>query len=287
MKQILEKLQQIIARREKAALCIVVNTQGSTPLKAGAKMIVAQNGQTHGTIGGGELEHQVIRQAGEMIDRGEAATFEHHLVKDHRMCCGGKVTVYIEPVTVPHPLYLFGAGHVSKAVVEHLRPLEDFEITVVDDRPHIFNGWNTNGLTFLNRPVAEALPTLEWGDDVFAVIMTYSHPLDREILAFCLQQETAYTGMIGSQRKALMTRKLFIDQQIATAEQMHRVDVPIGIDIGAHSPQEIAISIAARLISVKNKGAKPGRKKQPAKETGSSDCLSNEIISFHKKQKAI
>lgn len=281
MKGFIKQLEQIIAQRADAATCTVVATQGSAPLKAGAKMLVWKSGHTYGTIGGGELERKVVEQAVSTIDKRQPAIFDHNLVKDHQMCCGGKVKVYIEPVKIPWPVYLFGGGHVSQALAEHMRPLEDFEITVIDDRPGIFDGWNANGLTLINKQAAEVLPTLSWGDHAFAVIFTYSHPLDREILAFCLQKQTAYTGMIGSKRKAAMTRKLFLEQAIATDAQLDAVDMPIGIDIGGQSTQEIAISIVAKLISIKNKKHTPPINAPKKKTAGDSSCLSSEVNIYH------
>ena len=99
----------------------------------------------------------------------------------------------------------------------------------------------------------QALPLLPFNEETFIAIMTYSHEIDREILAYCLQKPHAYLGMIGSKRKIEITKKMFTEAKIATMEELNNVDMPIGIDINAESPEEIAISILAKLISQKNK----------------------------------
>lgn len=245
---------QLISAREKrkVVLCVVVGTRGSTPRKTGAKMLVYENGDIFGTIGGGDLERAVISNALKQLSKGTPALFRHDLLHQHSMCCGGSVDIYIEPVMKKKRLYIFGSGHTGVALAALSAKL-DFEIVVVDDRKEYIDQCTTEGVNKLCMPFEQALAALPFDDQTYSCIMTYSHPIDRDILAFCIRQPHAYLGMIGSLRKVEMTRKIFLDGGIATKEQLDNVDMPMGVDISAESPEEIAVSILARLISIKNK----------------------------------
>lgn len=235
------------------ALCIVVKTTGSAPARVGAMMIVFDDGSTVGTVGGGGLEEGVRTDALRAMKEGEPSYVEHHLVRDHAMCCGGSVDVFIRPLPGPERLYIFGAGHIGREVARVCDGMS-YDVTVIDDRPGIFDDWVRGRARTVNRHPRQVMPELVWNDRVHVVIVTNSHPLDREILAFTLKQPHVYCGMIGSRRKVAVTRSLFIDQHWATPDELDRVDMPIGLDIGAVTPQEIAISVAGRLVEVRRGG---------------------------------
>jgi len=249
---LLDHISSLRERDLDGALCMVVKTQGSTPAKSGATMIVYDDGTTAGTVGGGALEKGVIEQALAAIASEQPALFEHKLVRDHNMCCGGSVHVFIKPLPRADRLYIFGAGHVGAALAAQAARLS-FDVTVIDDRPGIFDGWVDESHTRINAHPADVMPRLPWDRKTYAVIATYSHPLDREILAFCLTKHLAYCGMIGSARKVAVTRTLFVEQHWATPEDLDSIDMPIGLDIGAVTPEEIAVSIAARLVEVRRR----------------------------------
>ncbi|MBK7247004.1 MAG: XdhC family protein [Flavobacteriales bacterium] len=246
-----ERTTQVRDGKEPAALCIIVSTRGSTPRRVGAKMLVLASGNIHGTIGGGELERSVIQQALEVIRNGQPALRRHDLVQHHGMCCGGSVDIYIEPVMKKNKLYIFGAGHTGTALAK-LAHRTGFEVFVVDERKDQFKDLADTPINQLPVAHDQVLPSLPFDERSYIAIMTYSHPMDRDILAFCLKKPFAYLGMIGSQRKVEMTRKMFQEGGIATVEELARVDMPMGIDIGAEGPEEIAVSILAELIRVKN-----------------------------------
>lgn len=233
-----------------AALCIIVQTRGSTPRAAGAKMIVFADGSIRGTIGGGELEKSVITEALSVLKSRQPILHRHDLLHRHNMCCGGSVDVYIEPLMEKQKLYIFGAGHTGHALARHAQQLE-FETVLIDDRKEYLDAITIPGVNKLNLHYAQALPLLPFDDQTFVAIMTYSHPHDRDILAYCLKQPFAYLGMIGSERKVEMTKKLFSEGLVASAEELDRVDMPMGEEIGAETPDEIAISILARMIRVR------------------------------------
>jgi len=236
---------------ERFALCTVVQTRGSTPRKVGAKMIVFRSARIIGSIGGGNLEKKVIENAISQIKEHQPKLYRHDLLHQHNMCCGGSVDIYIEPIVKMKKLYIFGAGHTGRALARIASPL-DFEVYVVDDRKEYLDGIDSDDINKMNMDYGKVLPSLPFDDDTFVVIMTYEHGHDRDILSYCLKQPYAYLGMIGSIRKVEMTKKMFAEAELATKEELEKVDMPMGIDIGAETPEEIAISIMAKLIAVRN-----------------------------------
>lgn len=236
-----------------AALCTIIHTKGSTPRKVGAKMLVLTDGTIKGTIGGGNLEKEVMKNALIQLKKNEPKLFKHDLLHQHNMCCGGTVEIFIEPIEKMKRLYIFGAGHTGQALAKYALTI-DFEIFVIDDRKEYIN--QLQEVPTINKlPVdyKKILPTLPFDENTFVVILTYEHEIDRDILAYCIKQPYAYLGMIGSQRKIEMTKKMFLDAGIATKKQLEKVNMPIGKTILAETPEEIAISILAELIEIKNK----------------------------------
>ncbi|MBI3136897.1 MAG: XdhC family protein [Bacteroidetes bacterium] len=234
-----------------AALCTIVNTSGSVPRHIGAKMLVYTGGKISGTIGGGNLEKKVIQQALEQINEQKPKLFRHDLLHQHNMCCGGQVDLYIEPIMPLKRLYIFGAGHTGQALAK-LACGTDFEIFVIDDRKEYLDAINESTVNKLAAAYKQALPFLPFTSETYVIIATYEHSFDRDILAYCIQKPHAYIGMIGSQRKILLTKKMFLEGGIATHEELEKIDMPVGLAIKAESPYEIAVSILAGLIQRKN-----------------------------------
>ncbi len=252
MNNICNKILEILNTNKKAALCTIVSTIGSTPLKAGAKMIVFDDGSIYNTIGGGHLEKITITDAIEIIKTKQPKLFKHELKSQHEMCCGGSLEIFIEPIMQIKKIFLFGAGHVGKAIVKHSLDL-NIEINVIDNREEIFNDWVFEGYKKIVAPFTQILPTLKYDNLSMIIIATYDHSIDREILAFCMKQPHYYLGMIGSKTKVARTKEMFVSENIATLEELNKVDMPIGIDINAITADEIAISIVAKIIKEKNK----------------------------------
>ena len=252
MEIIYKKILEIIQTGQTAAVCTVVSTRGSTPLKTGARMIVWENGRIFGTIGGGPVEFSTIEDAIAVIKSNQPKLFSHDLKSQHQMCCGGQMEIYIEPLMPLKKLFMFGGGHVGKAVVKHALDL-DFDITVIDSREDIFQDWPFTGFNTVAGDFPKVLPTLPYDDKTFIVIATLDHPTDNEVLAYCIRKPHCYIGMIGSKRKVAVMKENLIAGEIATEEELNRVDMPVGIDIHAITADEIAISIVAKLISEKNR----------------------------------
>ena len=252
MKNIYSKIAEIQQNTQKVALCTVVNSKGSSPRKACTKMLVWEDGKIFKTIGGGDLEKKVIENAQQVIQTQKAELFEHKLVQDHGMCCGGTVQIFIEPIMNTKKLYIFGAGHTGKALAQFAQFL-DFEITLIDDRIELIDELNLdNSVHIIEKAHLIALKELSFNENTYIAVMTHNHQFDKEIVAYCGKQPHAYLGMIGSQRKIEMTKKAFSVGEILTDKEMENIDSPIGLKINAETPEEIAISVLGKIIEVKN-----------------------------------
>jgi xanthine dehydrogenase accessory factor len=252
VRDLFDTISEAKENKQDVAICTIVNTRGSTPRKIGAKMLVYDDRKILGTIGGGEVEKKVIEDAINVIKNRKPEFFKHDLLHQHNMCCGGSVDIYIEPVMNKNKLYIFGAGHLGQKLAEYAVKF-DFDITVIDDRKEFTDECNIKGISKMNIDFQEALQTLQFDENVFVCIMTYSHAIDRSILSYCIKKPFAYLGMIGSQRKVEMTKKMFTAGMNIPEEDLNKVDMPMGINISAEGPDEIAISILAKLIEVKHK----------------------------------
>jgi xanthine dehydrogenase accessory factor len=251
MQSIFSKAEEIKNGQVPAALCIVVDTHGSTPRKHGAKMIVYADGSVFGTIGGGSIEKEVTLKAMELIATGIPAKCVFNLGPDLGMHCGGSMEVYIEPINTAQKLYIFGAGHIGRALAGFAKAL-DFSVSVFDPREEIFVDKEFEGCTCINKDYFQAIDEALFDENTYSVIVTPKHTYDEDILAKIALKPCAYTGMIGSTRKVDYLRKRFLDEKILTADELDKIDMPIGIKLKAESPHEIAISILAKLIDVRN-----------------------------------
>jgi xanthine dehydrogenase accessory factor len=248
---IYDEIIRIKSSDKKAALCTIINTKGSAPRKVSAKMLVYEDSSIKGTIGGGDLEKKVIDEAIQVISKQESSIFKHDLLHQHNMCCGGVVEIFIEPIMKTKRLFIFGAGHTGQALAKFAND-SGFEVFLIDDRKEYIDMCSTEGINKMHIEHSAALQALPFDKNAFVVITTYSHQIDRDILAYCVKKDWAYLGMIGSKRKVHMTKKMFIDSKIGSEAELAKIHMPIGIDINAQTPEEIAVSILAELIKVKN-----------------------------------
>lgn len=261
------KIQNLLELGNPCVFCTIIHTKGSTPRKVGAKMIVKEDGSTIGTIGGGNLEKKVIENALTQLQLKEAKIYKHDLLHQHNMCCGGTVEIFIEPILPMNRLYIFGAGHTGQALAKYAANT-DFEVFIIDDRKKYIEKLNdAEEINKLHIDFKKILPTLPFNHHTYCVILTYEHEVDRDILSFCINKPHAYLGMIGSLRKIEMTKKMFLDAGIASKKQLEKVNMPIGKNINAETPEEIAISILAEIIEVKNKPLQTSPKGRPMKRS--------------------
>lgn len=251
MTTIYSKIDELRNLGKNAALCIVVATSGSTPRKIGAKMIVLEDKTIYGTIGGGSIEKDVIDYVVEIIKEGMPVIKSYELEEDLKMKCGGSMKVYIEPLNVLKKLYIFGAGHIGKAIVKFAKELE-FNITVFDSREGIFNSNEFEGCKCVCNDYFKAIDKTVFDENTFIVIVTPKHEYDEGILKRVAVKPHAYVGMIGSKRKVDIVMKKLIEEKILSQTEIEKIDMPIGIPFAAETPQEIAVSIIAKLIDVRN-----------------------------------
>lgn len=251
MTNLFEEIALAQKNGKKAVFCLVVDTLGSTPQKVGAKMLVFEDGTIVGTIGGGSVEKEVIEKAKELLHWGKATKVKFDLEEDLAMSCGGGMEVYMEPITPLPDLFIFGAGHIGKAVAQFASKL-GFSITLIDDRDGIFTENETQIYNCIQENYFKAIDTIHWSNESYAIIVTPKHAYDEELLAILAKKTFKYLGMIGSERKVALIKSKFIENKTLTSDEIAKVDMPIGIKIAAQSPEEIAISIVAKLIDVKN-----------------------------------
>ncbi len=226
-------------------LCTIVRTHGSTPQKAGAKMLVFEDGSIEGTIGGGIIEHEVIFLAKQLIQNQLTTDF----VQIPSNNTSDFVEVFLELIKPLVNLYIFGAGHVGKSLSFFAKPF-DFAITLIDPRP---NHTDNNNIRYIQKDYIEALSMLVFNKHTFVVIATPSHDTDKELLIKTATLPHAYIGLIGSKKKIENIRNYCLKHNLLSKEQLSAINMPIGIDIASISPNEIAISILAKIIDVKNK----------------------------------
>ena len=244
-----------LERGESAALVTIVSTTGSTPQRIGAKMLVFADGRIVGTIGGGCYENDAFWKARDAIAQRKPLLLHYELSDDFAqetgLICGGQMDVYIEPIEPSPELYIIGAGHVGFHLARVAHEV-GFRVHVADDREKFAN---VERFPHAAEIVVDDIPSwiarVNLPPHAYAVIVTRGHTNDLEALRALAPRELRYLGLIGSRAKvARIYEALTADRM--PAELLERVHAPIGLDIGAVTPQEIAVSILAELIAVKH-----------------------------------
>jgi xanthine dehydrogenase accessory factor len=251
-----QKVAEVEEKGESAAVCSVVRSTGSTPRHSGSKMLVFPDGSIFGTIGGGEIEHRVIDEALQVIKENTSKMLSYSLV-DPQIgdpgVCGGQMEIFIEPI-VPQPkLLVIGTGHVGK-MVAHLAKWLGFEVAVSDDRAEFCNIDVVPEADEFYPCLMKDLPkSYRFTENTYIAITTRGSNVDVDGLPALIAQPFAYLGVIGSRRRWSVTRKTVIEKGIQEAD-LARIHSPIGLEINAETPKEIAISILAEIIMVRNGG---------------------------------
>ncbi len=241
-----------------AALCTVISTKGSTPRKPGASMIVVDDGSdigaVRGTIGGGAVEHELRRRALDVIASTQPAMVEISLTTMLGMCCGGTMTFFIESLRMRPPLIVFGAGHVALALATFAKGA-GFDVSVVDPRDELRTDERFVGCAlFDSYDHDDDFAALPFAPDAFVVIATHDHHVDQRLAERALSYPSRYLAVIGSERKAAMTRERCRNKGLAD-DVIAKLRCPAGLDIGAETPEEIAISIVAEMVAVRREAS--------------------------------
>lgn len=255
-------------------LATVVRTAGSTPRKGAARMLVRAGGDSVGTIGGGRFEKEIVDACVALLAEGSAARprlIRYQLTRDLAMCCGGEMEVFVEPL-VPEPfLIVCGGGHVARAVVPLARAVGFLPVVVDEDPEDAVEASGPDAAHGADRfPAAvrrvDSWDVRDWHGvpldrDSYVIIVTRDHAVDQKLLESLVDRELAYLGMIGSQRKVQLFHRRLEAKGVDPARLL-RLQAPIGLDIGADTPEEIAVAIVAQLIQVR-----AARRKAAAKPT--------------------
>jgi len=257
MQSIYQALSELERTHQPVALCTVIKSSGSTPRHATSKMLVYPDGHILGSVGGGELENRVIAEAKAALDDGRPRLLEYNLTDPSRGdvgVCGGQVEVFVEPILPPDMLVVIGGGHVGKAVA-HLAKWLGLRVAVSDDRPEFCTPEsNPDADEFYACPMAELPLNLNITPQTYIVLTTRGNAVDVAGLPALLDSQAAYIGVIGSRRRWGMTVRELNEQGISD-EKLARVHSPIGIGIGAETPEEIAVSIMAEVLMVRGGGS--------------------------------
>jgi xanthine dehydrogenase accessory factor len=245
---IIRALADALDRGEKVALATVVRTDRSVPRHAGSKMLVHLDGRTVGTVGGGELEARVRSTAAQALTDGRPRYLTYSLVDPSSGdpgVCGGEMDVYVEPHMPTAVVFIVGAGHVGKAVSE-LASWMGYRTVVWDDRPEVLEGIERAHQTF-GESIEAAIGGAALDERSAIVVVTRNVALDVEILPPLLASGAGYLGLMGSSRRWATTRGTLLELGLSE-EVLDRVNSPIGVEIGAETPEEIAVSIMAEVV---------------------------------------
>lgn len=248
-------LSEIEKNNGTAALCTVTKSQGSTPRHVGSKMLVYPDGKFIGTVGGGELENRVIKAALQAMKDSEAQALEYNMADPSRGdpgVCGGQVEVFVEPILPPPLLIVIGAGHVGKAVV-HLAKWLGFRVAVCDDRVEFCTPEATPDADIYFPITMDKLDEhITIDHRTILILTTRGSSVDAAGMASLLDSAAGYIGVIGSRRRWATTVKALKEKGISE-EKITKVHSPIGLELQAETPEEIAVSILAEVMMLKAK----------------------------------
>jgi xanthine dehydrogenase accessory factor len=242
---------QKAADGKKVALVTVTETGGSSPASVGQMIAVLEDGSTAGTVGGGASEYRIIQRALEAIKNGERVfkfSFDH---SEFGMICGGCMAGFGNVLGAGQNLCVFGGGHIAQCLAR-IACQSGFSVTVVEDRPEFASGFESARYVLCKPEEYEKTDPASASD--YAVICTRGHKTDSDALHYCLEKKLEYIGMIGSENKVTAVFDRLCGEGVEQQE-LDRVYAPIGLDIADALPAEIAVSILAEILLVKNKGS--------------------------------
>ena len=254
--------EEIVSLRRtgrRGAIATIINVRGSIPSFRTAKMLVRDDGSIVGTIGGGCVEAEVWQAAREVMEEEKARTLTFNLNNnpkyDTGLVCGGTLEIFVEPVLPAALLYIFGAGHVAYSLYQ-VAQIAGFDITVVDDRETYANAERfPTAREVIADDFDRACERLQISESAYIVIVTRGHRDDMRVLRWAVNTPARYVGMIGSKRKVITTYKE-LEKEGISLTKFEQVHAPVGLEIGAITPEEIAISIVAEMIAIR-RGALP------------------------------
>jgi xanthine dehydrogenase accessory factor len=257
MEDIFQEIVRIRSEGQRAALATVISAKGSTPRETGSKMLIRTDGTILGSIGGGNLEAQVCKEAMKVMTENRSMLLRFDLtgkeMAEEGMICGGNMEVFVEPI-LPEPcLLIFGAGHIS-LFLSKMGKMVGFRVVVIDDRPEFANRERfPEADEVIAQDFPAAFPRLTTNRTSYIAIVTRGHLQDETVLEWAVRTEAAYIGMIGS-RKKNQTVFSHLQAKGIPEKRLKEVHAPIGLNINAKTPEEIALSIIAEIIKARREG---------------------------------
>jgi xanthine dehydrogenase accessory factor len=252
-----EEVLRLRRAGQRAVMATIVHTNGSIPSFESSRMLVREDGSILGTIGGGCVEAEVWAAAKDVLKleapRKMIFNLNNEASYDNGLICGGTLEVFVEPILPQPTLYIFGGGHVSMALAAAAHTA-GFNIGVIDDREQFANLERFPMATEVYTSYEDAFAKIKPNASSYLVIVTRGHRDDMRVLGWAVGTEARYIGMIGSKRKVLSVYKA-LEKEGIDPHKFDRVHAPVGLDIGALTPYEIAVSIAAKLIGVRRGAA--------------------------------
>jgi len=262
MLDIYKEITRLVENGETAVLATIVSSSGSAPRKAGAKMLIKADGSIIGTVGGGRGEEVVREKAAEVLKTGRTKTIHLDMSgkgENAAMICGGEMDVFLEPILSTERLFLFGAGHISRST-SAIGKMLGFNVTVIDPRPEYNNRDRfPDADRLIVKEYKKAFTELDIGYNNYVIIYTTGHRFDEICLEYAVGTSARYIGMIGSRKKVKEVKERLIKRGIPK-EKLDTVYTPIGLPIGAETPEEIAVSILAEVIKVRRAHSSKGGK---------------------------
>ncbi len=257
--EILNKASRLLEKRTSLALCTVVEKKGSGPRDVGAKMIVSEDGATYGTIGGGKVERALVEESLKAINQRRSRKVTFNLNKDPKegtvgtgMICGGELTVLTDVIEPTPRLIIVGVGHVALPLAK-LASTVGFKVVIVDDERKLASKEQfPMAENIVTGDFKQVLDTFDLNSNDFVVIAHGEPEHDYAALKSVMNKKPAYVGLLGSRTKTAILTQRLRDQGINDA-QLRRLHAPLGLDIGAETPEEIGISILAQIIENKRK----------------------------------
>lgn len=268
-----EEILRLRREGKRAVMATIVHTNGSIPSFESSRMLVREDGSIIGTIGGGCVEAEVWSAAKDVLKaeapRKMVFNLNNEASYDNGLICGGTLEVFVEPILPQPMLYIFGGGHVSMALANAANNV-GFAIGVIDDREQFANAQRFPMAREVFTSYEDAFAKIQPNPSTYLLIVTRGHRDDMRVLAWAVKTPARYIGMIGSKRKVLSVYQA-LEREGFAPELFNRVHAPVGLEIGALTPEEIAISISAELIAVRRGAANVAHKAVVRKDDEKQD----------------
>src|SRR2546426_8855505 len=251
---IFDEIQRLRQEGRRAALATIVQIRGSVPSFQSAKMLVRDDGSILGSVGGGCVEAEVWTAAQDVLrdEKSRVMSFDltDESMAESGLICGGKVEIFIEPILPTPKMVIFGAGHIATQVSK-IATVAGFRTTVVDNRPVYANAERfPEAEAIYSESFEQAFEEIVPNENTYVIIVTRGHQEDQNVLRWAVQSDARYIGMIGSKRKIRSIAER-LESEAIPRDRLERVYMPVGLDIGAVLPEEIAVAIVAAVLSIR------------------------------------